>query len=105
MGDYLVAGIMADVQKVKAAFEQRSAFDSVSLTYSQGEHHKPEPGDHVLYFYLESSQINGWYYVGTVVPKSPVAFDRGTPDKTEKYRLFTESVESLAMAEKVATKR
>ena len=103
--DYLVSATVADVRKVKEAFERRKAFDSVELVFSQGEHRKAEPGVHVLYFYAESPQILGWYYIGTVVPKSPVAFDRGTADKTEKYRLFTESVESLALAEKVATRR
>ena len=104
-GDYVLAVLVAESKKIKEAFEQRNAFDSVDLIYSQGEHHKAEPSAHVLYFYLESPQINGWYYIGTVVPKSPVAFDRGTPDKAEKFRLFTESVESLAMAEKLATKK
>jgi hypothetical protein len=105
VGDYLVAVSIADVKKMKEAFEQRKAFDTVELLYSQGEHRKAEPGTHVLYLYTESPQVLGWYYIGAVVPKSPIAFDRGTTDMTEKYRLFTESVESLAMAEKVATKK
>jgi hypothetical protein len=105
VGDYLVAVTMADVSKLKQAFEQRQSFDAVELNYSQGEHKKAEPGVHVIYLYLESPQVLGWYYIGAAVPKSPLAFDRGTTDKTEKYRLFTESVESLAMAERVATKR
>jgi hypothetical protein len=105
VGDYLVAVTMADVNKLKQAFEHRKSFDSVELNYSQGEHKKAEPGLHVIYLYLESTQILGWYYIGTAVPKSPLAFDRGTADKSEKYRLFVESVESLAMAERVSTKR
>lgn len=105
IGDYLVTSTMTEASKVKQAFEQRKAFDDVQLNFSQGEHKKAEPGAHVLYLYLESPQVFGWYYIGTVVPKSPLAFDRGTTDKSEKYRLFTESVESLAMAERVATKK
>lgn len=99
--DYLVKVYIADVRKLKEAFEQRKSFDSVELSFTKGERKAAEPPNHVLYYVSESPLINGWSYIGSKVPRSPVGFDHAAPNIQEKYRLFVESVEALAQAEKV----
>lgn len=105
VGDYIIKSYVADQRKLKEAFERRGSFDAVDLIFSNGQHQTPAPPNHVLYLYLESTSTLGWYYVGTKVPRTPVNYDRGTTNMGERYKFLVESVESLAMAEKIASKR
>lgn len=99
--DYIVKTFIADARKIKEAFEQRKSFDSVELSFTKGERKGAEPPNHVLYYVSESPMVNGWSYIGSKVPRSPVGIDHSTSDIREKYRLLVESVEALAQAEKV----
>lgn len=103
--DYIIKSYVADQRKLKEVFERRGSFDAVELIFSNGQHQTPSPPNHVLYLYLESTTTLGWYYVGTKVPRTPVSYDRGTANMGERYKFMIESVESLAMAEKIASKK
>lgn len=105
VADYIVTAYAADKHKLKEAFERRGSFEAVELIFSDGMHQPPAPGQHVLYLYLESPLLIGWYYVGTAVARTPVIFRQNASSMGERYKLFIESVETLAMKENAAAKR
>ncbi len=100
--DYVLKTVFADVKKLREALERRQAFDKVVLIFSKGEHQPAEPPNFVLYQYRQSTSVGSWYFVGSKVPRTPVTYDFGTTDMEARYRFFVETVESLAMAEKLA---
>jgi len=97
--DYLLKAAYEKVRFTRDAIEKRRIFDRVELEYWDGEHHDPDPGAYVLYYYASLSH-QSWYFIGKKVPpRTPVRFDNTQVNLAKRTIFFLDSLETLARAE------
>jgi hypothetical protein len=78
------------------AILQRGLFRELKVEETDGGHIDPKPGEVVIYFYLQSNAIAGWYFRRANAPRTPIFFENGNPDFTSRIMFFLNSIERLA---------
>ena len=79
---------------VARALQARGIFSRVLMVTTNGEHVEPAPGEAVVYFYLESSQVAGWYFSKKPGVRVPLFFPLGESDYTARVTYFLGMIEA-----------
>jgi hypothetical protein len=91
---YVVELLGREMDFVARALQARGIFGRVLLLTTNGAHVEPAPGEAVVYFYLESSSVAGWYFAKQPGTRVPLFFAHGEADFTARVTFFLNTIEA-----------